>query len=206
MKTERASLEQERRERIAKAAFELFARSGIEGTSASEIARAAFVSRTNLYRYFPSKAHMLLAHFEQTLAETQAEVTYRLSSGANPQAVWKHVTTRFADLGVRYEHLVGIVGQAVLTSRNAASLRSNEDGLRTALMLTALVETTLRAMQTQGHVRAGADTHLLATLLVDVCLLALLHGNHRTQHEVLSDWQERFSVLMQGIGADTRQP
>lgn len=225
MKVDRAEQDEQRRARIARAAFELFARSGLEAISAQDIARAAYVSRTNLYRYFPSKTHMLLAHFETAVAETQAEALRRLSAGANPQAVWSLVTGRMADLGVRYRHLVGAVGQAVLGLPTQTGLRAAPDAqavahsvgdasqsdntagihgvplpenVRTALMLVSLVEPPLRAMQTQGYVRAGADTHLLASLFVDACLLALLHGGHRDQREVLRDWQERFSLLMQG--------
>ncbi|KQR28047.1 TetR/AcrR family transcriptional regulator [Deinococcus sp. Leaf326] len=205
MKVDREEQTEARRERIARAAFELFARSGLDQTSAQDIARAAFVSRTNLYRYFPSKTHMLLAHFERAVSETRSEALSRLSSGTAPQAVWQHVTARMADLGVRYGHLVGAVGQAVLGARpgpgpdahtqNTASLGQE---VRTALTLVALVEPVLHAMRLQGHLRTDANTHLLAALLVDACLLALLHGGHRDQREVLRDWQDRFSLLMHG--------
>ena len=217
MKIDRAEQEQERRQRIARAAFELFARSGLEGTSAQEIARAAYVSRTNLYRYFPSKTHMLLAHFERAVAETRAEAVQRLSAGANPQAVWQGVTGRMADLGVRYRHLVGAVGQAVigLPLRVANSVPAAEkstpvqtpghkpevvltEAQHTAQTLVALVEPVLVAMRRQGNLRPDSDTRLLAAMLVDACLLALLHGGHRNQREVQRDWQERFSLLMTG--------
>lgn len=187
-----------RRERIARAAFELFARSGLDQTSAQDIARAAFVSRTNLYRYFPSKTHMLLAHFERAVSETRTEALSRLSSGTAPQAVWQHVTARMADLGVRYGHLVGAVGQAVLGARPAQGVGLGGQEVRTALTLVALVEPVLHAMRLQGHLRPEANTQLLAALLVDACLLALLHGGHRDQREVLRDWQDRFSLLMHG--------
>ncbi|AFD25793.1 TetR/AcrR family transcriptional regulator [Deinococcus gobiensis] len=210
MKVDREEQTEARRERIARAAFELFARSGLDQTSAQDIARAAFVSRTNLYRYFPSKTHMLLAHFERAVSETRSEALSRLSSGTAPQAVWQHVTARMADLGVRYGHLVGAVGQAVLGARpgpgpgaDGAAPGTPAPGLpgqevRTALTLVALVEPVLHAMRLQGHLRSDANTHLLASLLVDACLLALLHGGHRDQREVLRDWQDRFSLLMYG--------
>ncbi len=185
-----------RRERIARAAFELFARSGLEGTSAQDIARAAFVSRTNLYRYYPSKVHMLLAHFERTVRDTRDEAVRRLHAGAAPQVVWGQVTARMADLGVRYRHLVGAVGHAVLGARVAPA--NSDEGVRTALTLVALVEPVLVAMRDRGALRDGVNTHLLSALLVDACLLALLHGGHRDQREVLRDWQDRFSLLLHG--------
>lgn len=210
MKVDRTEQDQERRQRIARAAFELFARRGLDQTSAQDIARAAYVSRTNLYRYFPSKTHMLLAHFERAVAETQREALRHLNTGATPQAVWSVVTGRMADLGVRYRHLVGAVGQAVIGLPCRAVNPSSEpklpllverggpEAVRTATTLVALVEPVLLAMRRQGSIRPDADTRLLAALFVDACLLALLHGGHRDQREVLRDWQDRFTLLMQG--------
>ncbi|MEW6420296.1 MAG: TetR/AcrR family transcriptional regulator [Deinococcota bacterium] len=197
MKVDRSEQDEARRERIARAAFELFARSGLEGTSVQEIARAAFVSRTNLYRYYPSKVHMLLAHFERTVRDTHDEAVRKLRAGAAPQAVWGQVTARMADLGVRYRHLVGAVGHAVLSARTADPATAGGE-FRTALTLVALVEPVLIAMRDRGALRGGVDTHLLSALLVDACLLALLHGGHRDQREVLRDWQDRFSLLLHG--------
>jgi AcrR family transcriptional regulator len=203
MKVDRAEQDDARRERIARAAFELFARSGLEGTSAQDIARAAFVSRTNLYRYYPSKVHMLLAHFEKAVQASRDDAVERLSRGANPQQVWDKVTGRMADLGVRYRHLVGAVGHAVLSAqaeagRAEAGRPEPGEGVRTALTLVALVEPVLIAMRDRGALRDGVNTHLLSALLVDACLLALLHGGHRDQREVLRDWQDRFSLLLHG--------
>lgn len=197
MKVDRHEQDEARRTRIARAAFELFARTGLDSVSAQDIAHAAFVSRTNLYRYFPSKTHMLLAHFERTVGETRAEALRRLSSGAAPQAVWQQVTARMADLGVRYRHLVGAVGQAVLGRRVGAEGALAQE-LQTAQTLVGLVEPVLSAMKTQGKLRPDADTRFLASLLVDSCLMSLMHGGHRTQREVLTDWQDRFSLLMHG--------
>ncbi|MBB5233450.1 TetR/AcrR family transcriptional regulator [Deinococcus budaensis] len=203
MKVDREEQDDARRERIARAAFELFARSGLEATSAQDIARAAFVSRTNLYRYYPSKMHMLLAHFEKAVQASRDDAVERLSRGANPQQVWDKVTGRMADLGVRYRHLVGAVGHAVLSARHEGGRTDHAgqppgEGVRTALTLVALVEPVLIAMRDRGALRDGVNTHLLGTLLVDACLLALLHGGHRDQREVLRDWQDRFSLLLHG--------
>ncbi|GGL68390.1 TetR family transcriptional regulator [Deinococcus aerolatus] len=215
MKVDRQEQDEARRERIARAAFELFARSGLEATSAQDIARAAFVSRTNLYRYFPSKIHMLLAHFDKAVQASLDDALERLHAGASPQQVWDKVMSRMADLGVRYRHLVGAVGQAVLGASPLGEPGQGEgqaaeaplpfparlapaDGLKTALMLGALVQPMLLAMQAQGRLRPDVNVVTLSALLVDACLLALLHGGHRDQREVLRDWQDRFSLLMYG--------
>lgn len=202
MKVDRAEQDELRRERIARAAFELFAHAGLDQTSAQDIAQAAFVSRTNLYRYFPSKTHMLLAHFERTIHDTRKEALNLLHTGSAPHVVWQQVTARMADLGVRYRHLVGAVGRAVLGGQQFRSHSPNNSkdliDSRGAWTLVDLIEPVLQAMRCQGHIRPDADIRLLATLFVDACLLALLQGSHRNQGEVLNDWQDRFALIMHG--------
>lgn len=211
--TLRQEQDQQRRQRIARAAFELFARTGLEATSVQDIASAAYVSRTNLYRYFPSKTHMLLAHFEQTVSETRQEALKSLRTGSTPQVVWQLIATRMADLGVRYRHLVGAVGQAVLggqaTNTTAAAEQERKtrlpDNVRqeltTANTLVSTLEPVFRAMQKQGYLAENVNTHFLATIYVDSCLLALMHSGTRSQKEVLSDWEDRLKLLIDGIFA-----
>ena len=188
-KLDRQDQDQIRRERIARAAFELFARFGLESTSAADIARVAFVSRTNLYRYYPSKLHMLLAHFEVTVEETRQVALRRLAEGGSPQAVWHAVASRMADLGVRYRHLVGAVATAVFGGATfGTSQQQTEDRLsRAGQSLSSLVMPVLLAMHRRGDLYPDADLQLLSHLLVDSCLLALWHGQHRTPEEVLRD-------------------
>ncbi|MFC6590603.1 TetR/AcrR family transcriptional regulator [Deinococcus lacus] len=203
MKVDRQEQDQARRERIARAAFELFARFGLEAISAQDIARAAFVSRTNLYRYYPSKLHMLLAHFERAVQETREEAVRRLRAGVPPQAIWQLVAGRMADLGTRYRHLVGAVGYAALGMRLAGGPPQGRGevppGVQTANSLARLVEPVLVAMRDRGMLREGVSLPLLSTLLVDSCLMALIHGEHRTQKELLADWQDRLGLVLGGV-------
>ena len=46
-------------ERMVRAAYKCFERYGIERTSIEEIAREAGVTRPTVYRYFPSKIHIV---------------------------------------------------------------------------------------------------------------------------------------------------
>lgn len=204
-KVDRQEQDTQRRRRIARAAFELFARSGLEAISAADIARAAYVSRTNLYRYFPSKLHMLLAHFEETVEETRQAAQRRLAEGKSPQLIWQAVTARMADLGVRYHHLVGAVASAALGARG----RSGDQAQLTAAelagphtSLSELVKPVLLSMQQRGELREEVDVQVLSDLLVDSCLLALLQGHHRTPEEVQRDWQDRLELLLSGALRD----
>ena len=94
---------------------------------------------------------------------------------------------------------VAVVGSGNQDDWEANVLRgAGQPEVRTAQTLVGLVEPVLSAMRTQGRLRPDADTRFLAALLVDACLMSLLHGGHRDQREVLRDWQDRFSLLMHG--------
>lgn len=55
------------RERMVRAALELFEQDGYDATTMEEIAERAEVGTTTLYRYFPSKDLLLLDHFLDAL-------------------------------------------------------------------------------------------------------------------------------------------
>ena len=59
----RANKVRERRERIASAALDLFARQGYAQTTIDQIAEAAGVSRRTAFHHFPTKEAMLIDHF-----------------------------------------------------------------------------------------------------------------------------------------------
>ncbi|GHF92900.1 TetR family transcriptional regulator [Deinococcus piscis] len=220
-KVDRQEQETQRRRRIARAAFELFARSGLDAISAADIAQAAYVSRTNLYRYYPSKLHMLLAHFEETVEETRQAALRRLAEGKSPQAIWQGMTARMADLGVRYHHLVGAVASAALggagrqsaeaaAGQNASAALSSRAADVAAFVsphtsLSELVMPVLLSMQQRGELREGMDLRVLSDLLVDSCLLALLQGQHLTPEEVQRDWQDRLELLLHGALREGQQ-
>lgn len=221
-KVDRQEQDTLRRRRIARAAFELFARSGLDSISAADIAQAAYVSRTNLYRYYPSKLHMLLAHFELTVEETREAALRRLAEGKSPQAIWQGMSARMADLGVRYHHLVGAVASAALMGGGASAGRAGADASLTGAAasqsethteaqaalaqlvmphssLSELVMPVLLSMQERGQLREDVELRVLSDLIVDSCLLALLQGHHRTAEEVQRDWQGRLELLLHGV-------
>jgi AcrR family transcriptional regulator len=68
------------RAEVAVVALELFAERGFDSTTVDDIARAAGMSRTSFFRYFPTKEDVVLGHLDElgrliarTLAERPAE-------------------------------------------------------------------------------------------------------------------------------------
>ena len=63
------------RERVARAALELFARDGYEETTVEDIAVAVGVSRRTFFRYYESKRDVVWGEFDAELARFEAELS-----------------------------------------------------------------------------------------------------------------------------------
>ncbi|GAA4997143.1 TetR family transcriptional regulator [Kitasatospora paranensis] len=74
----------ERRLAILRAATSLAARGGYEAVQMREVAEGAQVALGTLYRYFPSKVHLLVAVMEAQLRRLREEVRRRPPAGDGP--------------------------------------------------------------------------------------------------------------------------
>jgi AcrR family transcriptional regulator len=80
-----------RRERIFQAAMALFRQRGFQETTASDIAKAAHVSRGTFFNYFPYKEAVLLEYGALLLAGLREEVKKRLARGEDPLAILRFI-------------------------------------------------------------------------------------------------------------------
>src|SRR6267143_3266187 len=64
----------ETRERLFRAALDLFARKGFVETTVEDITEAADVGKGTFFNYFPSKDHILIAFTEMQLAKLEAAI------------------------------------------------------------------------------------------------------------------------------------
>lgn len=76
----------ERRLAILRAATSLAARGGYEAVQMRDVAEGAQVALGTLYRYFPSKVHLLVATMQDQLQLMQVQVRKRPPSGDSPGA------------------------------------------------------------------------------------------------------------------------
>jgi AcrR family transcriptional regulator len=74
-----------RRERILDAAVELASEGGYDAVQMREVADRADVALGTLYRYFPSKVHLLVSAMGRTFEELQASVTPSDAATSTPQ-------------------------------------------------------------------------------------------------------------------------
>ena len=71
----------ETRERLFRAALDLFAKKGFAETTVEDITEAADVGKGTFFNYFPSKDHILLAFGEMQFAKLEAAVAEVRHSG-----------------------------------------------------------------------------------------------------------------------------
>jgi AcrR family transcriptional regulator len=81
--------------RILKTALRLFAAHGYAGTSIRMIAESAGISVGLLYNYFPSKADLLGALFEESMRDVQASFASAESASTPPERIERLVRSSF---------------------------------------------------------------------------------------------------------------
>ena len=73
----------EKRDRILRAAVNIFSRKGFFNSKVSEVARAASVADGTIYLYFRNKDDLLISLFEEKMGEVVEDVRRRIAAGGN---------------------------------------------------------------------------------------------------------------------------
>ncbi|WP_225824982.1 TetR/AcrR family transcriptional regulator [Streptomyces naphthomycinicus] len=157
------------RVRILDAAHELMLTVGLARATTKEIARAAGCSEAALYKYFDSKEDL----FVRVLAERLPRLAPLLGSlaAAPGQGTLEENLTEIArQAALFYEQsfpiAASLYAETSLKQRHDEALRALGSGPHLPIQG---LDAYLRAEQTAGRVRAGADTYAAASLLLGAC-------------------------------------
>jgi AcrR family transcriptional regulator len=156
---------------IEDAALDLFERQGYESTTVEEIAAAAEVSTTTFFRYFPTKADVLLSEHGQQLPALHRSILERPAEESDLVAVWRAVkdewltavdaerTARKANVVATSDTLSGVsfhrgyqwlvVISDALATRHGRDPRNSRSSLAARVALEALGEAV------EGWIAAG---------------------------------------------------
>ena len=94
---------------VRRAALELFAAKGYEGTSLREVAEAVRMTKAAIYYHFPSKDAVLLAIVEPVLGETDAVLRQARSEGWTPEDVLRGLL----DVMIKHHDVVAALGSDI---------------------------------------------------------------------------------------------
>jgi AcrR family transcriptional regulator len=188
--TSRRSTQQDRRERILDAAVELAEDGGYDAVQMREVAERADVALGTLYRYFPSKTHLLVTALGRTFVELQGSVKVS-ASGPPEQRVYRVVAgvTRYL---ARHRRLSGALVKALMSAGNAAGSEVDAVG---DLMVGFIASATHDAAAGPSE-RDQLIAHTIGKVwLVDV--VTLLSGR-MTVSAVLEDLERTINLVMRG--------
>src|SRR6202051_5288706 len=115
------------RERLFRAALDLFAQHGFRDTTVEDITTAADVGKGTFFNYFPSKDHILLAFAEMQLAKLQSIIEDLRATGEPVPQFLRTLAIRLTEEPGRNPSIVRALLLANLSSTAVrASMRTNQ--------------------------------------------------------------------------------
>jgi AcrR family transcriptional regulator len=138
---------EEKRERLLRAAGEVFAREGLDAPIPA-VAAAAGAGIGSVYRQFPSKRDLLAALVVQRLEDAEQGARDALSSSAGP---WTALTGLLWTLAER-QLVDDVLGEAM------ATVSEHPDVQQARARTMAALEQLLVAARAEGHLREDATT------------------------------------------------
>ena len=184
----------ERRERLFRAAMELFARKGFAETTVEDITNAADLGKGTFFNYFPSKEHILLAFGEMQLAKLKAAFEEMRSANVPVPVFMRSLGARMTQEPMRNPAIIRILLQAFLTD---SPVRESMLNLQNRVI--AIHTEIIRIGQNRGEIRNDLPpeviAHVFRQTIFGTLLIWTLHGDGT----LLSRMEDSFEVLWSGL-------
>ncbi|WP_027482696.1 TetR/AcrR family transcriptional regulator [Deinococcus pimensis] len=158
-----------RRARIYSVAIELFKRGGFQATTATDIARAANVSRGTFFNYYPYKEAVLLDYGSEIVERLREHAEDRLAEGAEPLVILTEIWERLADESARERDLIPPLAYELLNPDPERARTAYQ-----ALPLSKVVETILKPLHGAGRLRSDLSLERMTNLIADTYLMTAL--------------------------------
>jgi len=184
-----------RRERIFQAAMALFRQRGFQETTASDIAKAAHVSRGTFFNYFPYKEAVLLEYGALLLAGLREEVKRRLARGEDPLAILRFI---FQEVARYTEAEKDLVLPLLYELLNPDPIRAK--AAFEALPLGDLIAQALRSLKEKDLVRKDLSLERMGRTLADLYFLtALRWAAYTPERDLKEELQKTLDLALLGI-------
>ncbi len=165
-----SAAQRDRRRRILDATVTLASKGGFDAVQMRAVAELADVALGTLYRYFPSKIHLLVSALARQFEDTEASLGRRPIPGDTPADRVTYVLTR-ATRGLQREpHLTEALTRAFMFADRTVAGEIHVVGLKLTAMLN-------RALQGDAYVEGTEPTDremAVARVISDVWLAALV--------------------------------
>ncbi|MEU6821408.1 TetR family transcriptional regulator [Streptomyces atriruber] len=148
-----------RRRRILHASAQLASRGGFDAVQMREVAEAAGVALGTLYRYFPSKVHLLVATMQDQLQHMHTTIRKRPPAGETPAERVAETLMRAFRALQREPHLADAMVRALtFADRSVSPEVDTVSRLTTAIILDAMGLTETPTAQQLSAVRVIEHT------------------------------------------------
>src|SRR5271168_650009 len=184
----------ETRERLFRAALDLFARKGFTETTVEDITESADVGKGTFFNYFPSKDHILLAFGEMQLAKLESAIAEARRSGEPMPQFLRSLGVRMTQEPIRHPGIIRTLLQAYLSTTPVRAamlnLQKRVHALHTEIVLIG---------QERGEIRkdlpASEIAHVFRQTIFGTLLMWSLNGDG-TLHARM---ESAFNVLWSGL-------
>lgn len=184
----------ETRERLFRAALDLFARKGFTETTVEDITETADVGKGTFFNYFPSKDHILLAFGEMQFGKLESAVEEARRTGEAMPQFLRSLGVRMTQEPTRHPGIIRTLLQAYLSTTPVRAamldLQKRVHALHTEIVLIG---------QERGEIRkdlpASEIAHVFRQTIFGTLLIWSLNGDG-TLHERM---ESAFNVLWSGL-------
>ncbi len=182
-----SAAQRDRRRRILDATVALASKGGFDAVQMRAVAELADVALGTLYRYFPSKIHLLVSALARQFEETEAGMGRRPIPGEEPADRVTYVLTRATRGMQREPHLTEALTRAFMFADKTVAGEIHVVGLK----LTAMLNRALKGDQYVEGVEPTDHEIAVARVISDVWLAALVSWvTGRTTAEEVSEHLE----------------
>jgi AcrR family transcriptional regulator len=190
----RARRSAETRERLFRAALDLFTRKGFTETTVEDITEAADVGKGTFFNYFPSKDHILLAFGEMQLAKLDSAVgEARAGHEPLPQFL-RSLGVRMTQEPIRNPGIVRSLLQAYLSTTEVRGamldLQKRIHALHTEIILLG---------QERGEIRSDLPAAEMALVFRQTIFGTLLFWSLHGDASIDARMESAFNVLWSGL-------
>src|SRR5271170_2230998 len=185
---------EEIRERLFRAALDLFSKKGFAETTVGDITEAADVGKGTFFNYFPSKDHILLAFGDMQLAKLETAVAQARESDESMPEFLRSLGVRMTQEPIRHPGIIRTLLQAYLSTtpvrESMLALQKRVHELHTEIV---------RLGQERGEIRkdlpAADIAHVFRQTIFGTLLFWSLYGD-ATLHPRM---ESAFNVLWSGL-------
>jgi AcrR family transcriptional regulator len=182
------------RERLFRAALDLFAKNGFAETTVEDITNAADVGKGTFFNYFPSKDHILLAFGEMQLAKLETAIEEARQTSEPMPKFLRSLGARMTQEPTRHPGIIRVLLQAFLA---ASPVREAMLDLQKRIL--AAQSRMIRLGQQRGEIRDDIPAAELAQVFRQTIFGTLLIWSLYGDGTLRARMERSFDVVWSGF-------